>query len=146
MSQVRSTKIRCVILLHPLSFLLQIRLIIKISKNPCYPINVAWFSLGWSKKKFKMADSKKTSFSSSANSQYFFMKISWIGPWVSRIGWCKWHWFGSTYMVVRLSNICSKTGLKCIFCVFRLFLSLCRTVSQPYRLSQTNAVRINQSY
>ena len=28
---------------------------------------------------------KKTSFSSSANSQYFFMKISWIGPWVSRI-------------------------------------------------------------
>jgi hypothetical protein len=40
------------------------------------------------KKKFKMADSKKrvkTSFSSSTNSQYFFMKISWIGPWVSRI-------------------------------------------------------------
>ena len=34
------------------------------------------------KKKFKMADSKKrskTSFSSSANSQYFFMKFSWIG-------------------------------------------------------------------
>ena len=29
----------------------------------------------------QMADS----FSSSANSQYFFMKISWIGPWVSRI-------------------------------------------------------------
>ena len=28
---------------------------------------------------------KKRSFSSSANSQYFFVKISWIGPWVSRI-------------------------------------------------------------
>ena len=28
---------------------------------------------------------KKPSFSSSANSQYFFMKMSWIGPWVSRI-------------------------------------------------------------
>jgi hypothetical protein len=24
-------------------------------------------------------------YSSSANSQYFFMKILWIGPWVSRI-------------------------------------------------------------
>ena len=32
-----------------------------------------------------MADSKKKSFSSSADSQYFFMKISWIGPWVGRI-------------------------------------------------------------
>ena len=28
---------------------------------------------------------KKRSFSSSANSQYFFVKISWIGPWVFRI-------------------------------------------------------------
>ena len=28
---------------------------------------------------------QKTSFSSSTNSQYFFMKISWISPWVSRI-------------------------------------------------------------
>ena len=44
------------------------------------------------KKKFKMADLKiqngrlkKTSFSSSANSQYFFMKFPWIGPWDSRI-------------------------------------------------------------
>ena len=80
------------------------------------------------------------------NLQACFMKISWIGPWVSRIGWCKWHWFGSTYMVVRLSNICSKTGLKCIFCVFRLFLSLCRTASQPYKLRHFNALRINQFY
>ena len=44
-------------------------------------------------KKFKMADienskwptQKKNSFSSSDKSQYFFMKSSWIGPWVSRI-------------------------------------------------------------
>ena len=27
----------------------------------------------------------------------FFMKISWIGPWVSRIDWCQGHWSGSTY-------------------------------------------------
>ena len=38
-------------------------------------------------------------------------------------------------MVVRLSDISSKTGKKCIFCVFRLFLSLCPTASQPYRLA-----------
>ncbi len=96
-----------------------------------------------------MADSKKrvkTSFSSSANSQYFFMKISWIGPWVSRIDWCEGHWCGSTYMVVRLSDISSKTGKKCIFCVFCLFLSLRRTVSRPYRLSHIIALYINQSY
>ena len=38
------------------------------------------------------------------------MKISWIGPWVSRIDWCEGHWCGSTYMAVRLSDISSKTG------------------------------------
>ena len=58
----------------------------------------------------------------------------------------KWYWCGSTYMVVRLSNISSKTGKKCIFCVFRPFLSLCRTASQPGRLSHINALCINQSY
>jgi hypothetical protein len=38
------------------------------------------------KKKSKMADSKKTEFFKIANHQYFFVKISEIGPWVSRIG------------------------------------------------------------
>jgi hypothetical protein len=60
---------------------------------------------------------KKSSFSSSAYSQYFFAKISWIGPLISRINSCKGCWCGSTYMVVRLSNVSSKTGKKCIFCV-----------------------------
>ena len=36
-------------------------------------------------KKIKMADSKKTEFFNSANSQYFFAKILGIGPWVSKI-------------------------------------------------------------
>ena len=53
---------------------------------------------------------KKRSSSSSANSQYFFVKILWIGPWVSRIDWCKGHWRGSIYMVVRLSGISPKTA------------------------------------
>ena len=52
----------CLIILYRPSFLLEIRVIIKISKNPCYPINVDWFSLGWSKKKFKMAKAKKPHF------------------------------------------------------------------------------------
>ena len=67
---------------------------------------------------------KKPSFSSSPNSQYFFMKISGIGPWVSRIGWWEGHWFGSTYMAVRLSDIRSKTAKKCLFCVFRPLLRM----------------------
>jgi hypothetical protein len=37
------------------------------------------------KRNFKMAATKKTEFFTSTNSQYFFLKISWVGPWVSRI-------------------------------------------------------------
>ena len=36
------------------------------------------------KQKKKNGHLKKRSFSSSAKSQYFFVKISWIGPWASR--------------------------------------------------------------
>jgi hypothetical protein len=42
------------------------------------------FSIFFEKKNSKWPP-KKRSFSSSANSQYIFLKISWIGPWVSRI-------------------------------------------------------------
>ena len=98
------------------------------------------------KKKFKMADSKKLSFSTTTKSWAIFAKISQIGPWVSRIDWCEGHWFGLTYMVVRLSVICSKTGKKYIFCAFRPFLSLCRPASRPHGLSKINALCINQSY
>ena len=86
------------------------------------------------------------SFQGFANPQYFFTKISGIGPWMCRIDWCEGHWCGSTYMVVRLSDISSKTGKKYIFAVFRLFLRLRRTASQPYRLNHVDALRINQSY
>ena len=48
------------ILLHDPSFLLEIRVIIKILSHPWYHINCDWFEKGWSKKKkIKMADSKK---------------------------------------------------------------------------------------
>ena len=39
-------------------------------------------------------------------------------------------------MVVRLPDISSETGKKGIFCVFRLFLSLCWTALRPYRMTQ----------
>ena len=35
--------------------------------------------------KFRMADFSKWPFFKIVNSQNFFMKISWIGPWVSKI-------------------------------------------------------------
>ena len=49
----------------------------------------------------------------------------------SRIDWFEGHWCGSTNMVVRMSDLSSKTGKKCIFVVFRPFVSLCQTASQP---------------
>ena len=49
-------------------------------------------------------------------------------------------------MAVRLSDISSKTGKKCLFCVFWPILSLCRIAAWPYRLSYKNALRINQFY
>ena len=125
-------------------FWLETRVNIKISTHSWYPRTFEWFSWKWSKKIFFLKNKKqngrlkKRSFFKIANSQYFFVKISWIGPWIN---WC-----GSTYMAVRLSYISSITGKKCIFCVFRLFLPLHGTASRPYRLSYINALRIKQSY
>ena len=70
----------------------------------------------------------------------FFSKNVWIGPLVSSIDWCKGYWCGSTYMAMRLSNISWKTGKKCIFGIFRPFLSVCRTASLPYRLSHIKGI------
>ena len=80
--------------------------------------------------KFKMADFSKWPFFKIANSQKNFVKISQIGPWVSRIDWCEGHWCSSNYMVVSLSDIRAKTGKKCIFCLFGLFLPLYQTASR----------------
>ena len=60
---------------------------------------------------------KKSLFFKAVNSQKFLVKMSWIGPWVSRIDLCKEHWCGSTYMAVRLpkkrqSFLASKVGSK----------------------------------
>ena len=66
------------------------------------------------KKKFQNGRLKKSLFSKIANSQNFFAKISWIGPWDCRIDWYEGHWCGSTYMAVRLFDISSKkVGITC---------------------------------
>ena len=41
---------------------------------------------------------KKSSFSSSANFNFFEKNFPGISPWFSRINWCKGCWCGSTYM------------------------------------------------
>ena len=90
-------------------FGLETRIIIKILTHPCYPQETLTdFHKNEAKKKknpkSKMADSKKVSFSTTSKSWAIVAKILQIGPWVSRINWCKGHSFCSTYMVVRLSD------------------------------------------
>ena len=79
---------------------------IKILTHPWYPSSFDWFWWRWSnkkkivcKKKIQNGRLKKTEFFKIANSHNFFVKILWIGPWVSRIDWCEGHWCSSTYMV-----------------------------------------------
>ena len=64
--------------------------------------------------KIKMADSKKNKKQRFSKSPILnILKISWIGPWVNRIFWCEGHWWSSSYMAVRLSDIIKlKNGLK----------------------------------
>ena len=95
------------ILLHTPSFLLEIRVIIKILSHPWYHINCDGFEKGWSKK-IQNGRLKKTEIFNSANSQYFFAKISGIGSWVNRINWCKGYWCSLIYLVIRLTKVSSK--------------------------------------
>ena len=101
----------CCISLRRCCFGLETRIIIKFLTHPCYPINVDWFSLGWSKNKFKMADSKKLRFLTPPILIFF----PGIGPLVRTINWCKGHQCGSTYMVVRLYGVSSKRAKNAFF-------------------------------
>ena len=69
-----------------------------------------------------------------------FSKVPEIGPWVKKINWCK------TFMVVRLSNIKSKTGKRHKKCIVSLVYALCWTAWRPCRLSHIDALCINLSY
>ena len=81
------------------------------------------------KKKYQNGWLKKAEIFNSPSSQFFFAKISGIGLWVSTINWCKGHWCGSTYLVVRLSDIKGQFTVKN---AILLFLALFWTdVRQP---------------
>ena len=66
--------------------------------------------MGMKQKKIQNGRLKKTEFFNIAKSWAISAKISWIGPWVSRIDWCEGHQCDSTYMVVRLSDVSPKKG------------------------------------
>ena len=70
-----------------------------------------------------MANSKKKEMFNSPNSQFFFVKILGIGPWVSLINWCKGHQCGSTYLVVNCQAVQHKDNLllKMFFLCFEPF-------------------------
>ena len=58
-----------------------------------------------------------------------FSIISGIGPWVSRINWCKGNQCGSTYMVIRLSDVSSKKTENAFVCVFSRNIGICRCMN-----------------
>ena len=79
--------------------------------DPSLILKKLWFVFIWrkqkkKKKKIKNGQLKKTEFFKTTNSQFFFSKISWIGPWISRINWCEGHQCGSTYICCQISKIC----------------------------------------
>ena len=73
---------------------------------------------------------QKLSFSSSANSQYFFVK-----NFVDRNDWFKGHWCGSQAVWQKLKNWVRTQKMH-----FTPFLSLCRTAWWLYRLSHINSL------
>ena len=99
------------------------------------------------KKKNQKGRHKKTEFFDHHQKLSNFRQnfTNWSSAWVSRISWCKGHWFCSTYMAVRLSDICSKTVKKHKKCIFCLFWSICRTASRPYRLGEPHQCPLHHS-
>ena len=103
--------------MHVLFLSFKTRVIIKVTTHPCNPSIFDWFSWGWSKKHSKnkiskMTDTKNWVLQNRQFSIFFRKKKIGIGAWVSRIDWCKGHQCGSTYMVIRLSDLRYKTGKK----------------------------------
>ena len=106
------------------------RVIIKISTHPWYPSSFDWFSWGWSKcffffQQFQNGRLKKPEFFKIPNSQNKFVNISWIGFWVSRIDWCKGHWYG--WETVR--HMLKKQAKNAFFVFLGCF---CAWVGQPH--------------
>ena len=85
----------------------------------------------WNKKKFFCKKklkwtTQKTEIFKITNSQNFVAKILWIGLLNNSIDWCKGHWCGSIYMVMRLSEVSSKHAKSPFFGCFWAY------VGQPH--------------
>ena len=76
--------------------LMETRENIKIESHPFHHIIWDWFLLGWSKKKNSKKNPKRPIFKMAVfqNRQFsiFFVKISWIGPWVKGPIWSEKYW------------------------------------------------------
>jgi hypothetical protein len=100
----------------PRSHGLETRVIIKILTHHCFPRTFDCFSWVKAKKngKIKIKNQKwptqNTIFFTTVNSCLFYVKLSWIGPWFSRINWYEGHQCDSSDMVGWLSYIRPKTG------------------------------------
>ena len=95
----------CWISLRRCCFGLETRVTIKISTHPALLPYKCWLIfMGMKQKKYPKWSTQKNWVFHLHKFSIFFSKISGIGPWVSRINWCKRHWCGPTYMVVRLSE------------------------------------------
>ena len=85
------------------------QVIIKIKSHSCYPINLWPIRIRKSKRNSKWMTQKNWAFQVPPILNIFSRKFHRLvfGLVLSRINWCQWHQCGSTYMVVRLSNISS---------------------------------------
>ena len=95
--------------------LLEIRVIIKISKKflVSYKLWLIWIRMKQKKilffeKKIQNGRLKKTEFFNYPQKLSNCRQNFQVGPWVSRIDWCKGHQCDSTYTAVRLSDVSPK--------------------------------------
>ena len=96
----------------------------------------------WKKKKIKMANSKKPHFPARPILNVFSWKFHGLVFGLVELSYTK----GTGVAQLICLWGCPTWAQKQANCVFRLFLSLFRTASWPYRLSHTNVLHINHSY
>ena len=102
----------CCICLRSCRFWLETRVIITISTLSLLLKKLWLIFMG-----MKQKQNKKSKWPTQKNCDFQNLQI--VIELNSRIDWCEGHWCGSTCIVVRLSNISSKTGKKwCIFFCF----------------------------
>ena len=97
---------------------------------------------------FKMADTKKTEIFKTTDSQKNFGKITRIGPWVSRIDWCKGHlsFFESAILNYFLQKMVSSKFLVCLYFCNWVYLSFyATTIFMKYHIRDWIRAEINNT-